>query len=73
MSVPAACASPVLLGQPGSRAGLGDDTQEYADAEEQIPGRYFLAFLACRFSFSVFSAGFFSMLFLVFLSLVAMS
>jgi hypothetical protein len=29
--------------------------------------------LACRFSFSVFCAGFFSMLFLVFLSLVAMS
>jgi hypothetical protein len=28
--------------------------------------------LACRFSFSVFCAGFFSMLFFVFLSLVAM-
>ena len=33
---------------------------------------YFLAFLACRFSFSVFCAGFFAMLFFVFLSLVAM-
>ena len=33
---------------------------------------YFFAFLACRFSFSVFCAGFFSMLFFVFLSLVAM-
>jgi hypothetical protein len=36
------------------------------------PAGYFFAFLACRFSFSVFCAGFFSMLFLVFLSLVAM-
>ena len=34
--------------------------------------RYFLAFLAARFSFSVFWAGFFSMLFFVFLSFVAM-
>jgi hypothetical protein len=33
---------------------------------------YFFAFLACRFSFNVFCAGFFSMLFFVFLSLVAM-
>jgi hypothetical protein len=33
---------------------------------------YFFALLACRFSFSVFCAGFFSMLFFVFLSLVAM-
>jgi hypothetical protein len=38
---------------------------------EQSAG-YFLAFLACRFSFSVFCAGFFAMLFFAFLSLVAM-
>lgn len=35
---------------------------------ERVVG-YFFAFLACRFSFSVFLAGFFSMLFFVFLSL----
>ncbi len=34
------------------------------------PG-YFFAFLACRFSFSVFWAGFFPMVFFVFLSLLA--
>jgi len=33
---------------------------------------YFLVFFACRFSFSVFCAGFFSMAFFVFLSLLAM-
>src|SRR5438067_312460 len=33
---------------------------------------YLFAFLACRFSFSVFWAGFFSMLFFVFLSLLVM-
>ena len=33
--------------------------------------RYFLAFLAARFSFSVFWAGFFALAFFAFLSLVA--
>ena len=50
--------------------------QPYVDANLAIadfrPSGYLLAFFACRFSLSVFWAGFFSMLFFVFLSLLAM-
>jgi hypothetical protein len=41
-------------------------------AFEPVKRGYFFAFFACRFSFKVFCAGFFSMLFFAFLSLLAM-
>src|SRR6476620_9927687 len=66
----------------GARSGAdfeharGRLRQVRANEGSQVRGRhpgYFFAFLACRFSFSVFCAGFFSKLFFVFLSLFVMS
>ena len=52
----------------------GDHSDSFLERPLHVLGQlsYFLARFAWRFSFSVFLAGFFSMLFFVFLSFVAM-
>ncbi len=58
------------------RAGehvAASDRVRSANRARRLGLGYFFAFLACRFSFKVFCAGFFSMLFFAFLSLLAMS